>query len=105
MRAGFITGTGGRCGNPNCRCRRPADPGRGPRYRLTRKVDGKAFTEAFPSPAALTKAQREVAEPHGFRELGGQLLDVNEDICGLRPVGEPALSAQEEKRSKPSEWR
>ena len=105
MRAGSVTGTGGCCGNSNCHCHRSGDAGHGPYYRLTRKVDGKAFTEAFPSPAALTKAQREVAEPHGFRELGGQLLDVNEDICGLRPVGEPALSAQEEKRSKPSGWR
>jgi hypothetical protein len=102
MRAGSITGTGGRCGNPNCHCRRPGDPGHGPYYRLTRKVDGKTVTETFPSLAALIKAQREVAEYHRFRELGGQLLDVNEEICGLRPVGEPALSAQEKKRSKPS---
>jgi hypothetical protein len=69
---------------------------------LTRKVDGKTVTETFSSPAALTKAQREVAEYHRFRELGGQLLDVNEEICGLRPVGEPALSAQKKQRSKPS---
>jgi hypothetical protein len=102
MRAGSITGTGGRCGNPNCHCHRPGDPGHGPYYRLTRKVDGKTVTETFSSPAALTKAQREVAEYHRFRELGGQLLDVNEEICGLRPVGEPALSAQKKQRSKPS---
>ncbi|MDP2996023.1 MAG: hypothetical protein Q8N47_00960, partial [Bryobacterales bacterium] len=51
-------------------------------------------------PAALTKARREVAEYHRFRELGGRLLDVNEEICGLRPVEEPALSAQEKKRPK-----
>jgi hypothetical protein len=101
MRAGSITGTGGRCGNPNCHCRRPGDPGHGPYYRLTRKVDGETVTETFSSPAALTKARREVAEYHRFRELGGQLLEVNEEICGLRPVGEPALPAQE-KRSKPS---
>jgi hypothetical protein len=102
MRAGSITGTGGRCGNPNCHCHQPGDPGHGPYYRLTRKVDGKTVTETFSSPAALTKAQREVAEYHRFRELGGQLLDVNEEICGLRPVEEPALSAQEKKRVKPS---
>ena len=102
MRAGSITGTGGRCGNPNCHCHQPGDPGHGPYYRLTRKVDGKTVTETFSSPAALTKAQREVAEYHRFREFGGQLLDVNEEICGLRPVEEPALSAQEKKRVKPS---
>jgi hypothetical protein len=102
MRAGSITGTGGRCGNPNCHCHRPGDPGHGPYYRLTRKVDGKTVTETFSSPAALAKAQREVSEYHRFRELGGQLLEVNEEICRLRPMEEPALSAEEKKRPKRS---
>jgi len=48
MRSGSITGTGGRCGNPNCRCHRTGDPGHGPYYRLTRKVKGKTVTETFP---------------------------------------------------------
>jgi hypothetical protein len=30
MRSGSITGTGGRCGNPNCHCHRADDPGHGP---------------------------------------------------------------------------
>jgi hypothetical protein len=47
-------------------------------------------------------AQREVAEYHRFRELGGQLLEVNEEICRLRPVEEPPLSAQEKQRPKRS---
>ncbi len=102
MRFGSITGTGGRCGNPNCHCHRTGDPGHGPYYRLTRKVKGKTVTETFPSPASLAKAQREVAECQRFRELGEQLLDVNEQICELRPAEETAPSAQEKKRPKPS---
>jgi hypothetical protein len=102
MRAGSITGTGGRCGTANCHCHHPGDPGHGPFYRLTRKVDGKTVTETFSSPAALAKAQREVAEYHRFRELSGQLLDVNEEICRVRPVEEPAPSVQEKKRRKRS---
>ena len=86
MRAGSITGTGGRCGNSNCHCHRAGDPGHGPYYRLTRKVKGKTVTETFSSSAALAKAQREVAEYHRFRELSGQLLEINEKICGLRPL-------------------
>jgi hypothetical protein len=50
----------------------------------------------------LAKAQREVAECQRFRELGEQLLDVNEQICRLRPVTEAAPSAQEKKRRKRS---
>ena len=102
MRSGSITGTGGCCGNPNCHCHLPGDAGHGPYYRLTRKVDGKTVTETFSTPAAAAKAQREVAEYHRFRELGSELLDVNEQICRLRPVEEPAGSAQEKKRSKRS---
>jgi hypothetical protein len=102
MRSGSITGTGGRCGYANCHCHRGGDPGHGPYYRLTRKVDGKTVTETFFSPASLAKAQREVAEYHRFRELSGQLLEVNERICGLRPVEEEAPSGEEKKRRKRS---
>jgi hypothetical protein len=102
MRAGSITGTGGRCGNPNCHCHKPGDAGHGPYPRLTRKVDGKTITLTFSSPAGLAKAQREVAEYHRFRALSRQLLEVNEEVCQLRPVEEPVLSAQEKKRPKRS---
>ena len=94
MRSGSITGTGGRCGNPHCHCRRAGDPGHGPYYRLTRKLEGKTVTETFSSPAGFAKTQGEVAEYHRFRELSGQLLEVNEQICELRPVEEEATSAQ-----------
>ena len=102
MRSGSITGTGGRCGNPGCHCHQPGDAGHGPYHRLTRKVNGKTVTESFPSPAALAKAQREVAEYHRFRELSNQLLEVNEQVCRLRPLEEPSPSAQEKKQPKRS---
>ena len=102
MRSGSITGTGGRCGNPNCHCHRAGDAGHGPYYRLTRKVKGKTVTETFSSPGSLAKAQREVAECQHFRELGERLLEVNEQICALRPVEQTAPSAQEKKRPKRS---
>ena len=102
MRSGSITATGGRCGNPNCHCRRTGDTGHGTYYRLTRKVGGKTVTETFNSPASLAKAEREVAKCQRFRELGDQLLDVNERICELRPVEQIPPSAQEKKRPKRS---
>jgi len=105
MRSGSITGTGGRCGNPNCHCHQSGDPGHGPYYRLTRKVKGKTVTEMFSSPASLAKARREVAECQRFRELGDQLLEVNERVCQLRPVEESQPSAQEKKRLKQSKRR
>jgi uncharacterized protein DUF6788 len=102
MRAGSITGTGGRCGNPGCHCHKDGDAGHGPYYRLTRKVNGKTVTEMFSSPASLAKARREIAECQRFRELVEQLMAVNEQLCQLRPVTETAPSAQEKKRPKRS---
>ena len=102
MRSGSITGTGGKCGNPNCHCHQAGEPGHGPYYRLTRKVNNKTVTATFSSAASLAKAQREVAECRRFRDLGEQLLEVNEQICELRPVTETAPSDQEKKRPKRS---
>jgi hypothetical protein len=101
MRSGSITSTGGRCGNPGCHCHQPNDPGHGPFYRLTRKVNGKSVTESFSTAAALRKAQQEVEEYHRFRQLSHVLLEVNEKICKLRPV-EETLTVQEKKRRKRS---
>lgn len=101
MRAGSITTTGGRCGNPRCHCRKESDPGHGPFHRLTRKVEGKTVTESFATPAALRKAQSEVAEFHRFRDLSQSLIEINEKICRVRPV-EDTLTTQEKKRRKRS---
>lgn len=102
MRSGSITKTGGRCGNSNCHCHQTGDAGHGPYYRLTRKVKGKTVTASFSTPASLAKAQREVAECQRFRQLGEELLEVNERICQLRPVAEATPSAQEKKLRKRS---
>jgi len=101
MRSGSVTSTGGRCGNPGCHCHQPDDPGHGPFYRLTRKVNGKSVTETFSTATALRKAQQEVEEFHRFRQLSHDWLEVNEKICKLRPV-EDTLTAQEKKRPKRS---
>jgi len=101
MRSGSITTTGGRCGNPHCHCHERDDPGHGPFFRLTRKVDGKTVTETFSTPTALRKAQREIAEYHRFRELSRDLLETNEKICQARPVGD-TMTPEEKKRPRRS---
>jgi hypothetical protein len=89
----------GRCSKPNCHCAQPGDPGHGPHFRLTRKVQGKTVAETLSSPAALRKAQREVAEFRKFQQLSAQLVGVNEAICQQRPVQEEGtLSAAEKKQ-------
>ncbi len=103
FRRGSITSITGRCGKVNCRCHQPGHRGHGPNFRLTRKVQGKTVSETFSSPAALRKAQREVAEFHKFQALSQTLVEVNEKICRLRPVeGEEELGEQEKKRRRRS---
>ncbi len=103
FRRGSITSITGRCGKVNCRCHQPGHRGHGPNFRLTRKVQGKTVSETFSSPAALRKAQREVAEFHKFQALSQTLVEVNEKICHLRPVeGEEELGEQEKKRRRRS---
>src|SRR6195256_3322981 len=77
FRSGSITATRGPCGKPPCRCHQPNQPGHGPNYRLTRKVDGKSVSESFSSAVELRKAQREVEAFHRFRLLSQELLEVN----------------------------
>jgi hypothetical protein len=101
FRSGSITAISGRCGKPECRCHQPDQPGHGPNFRLTRKVNGKSVSETFASPAELRKAQREVDAFHRFRELSHELLEVNEKICRARPV-EDTLTPQEKKLRKRS---
>jgi len=86
LRPGSITAVVRRCGKPSCHCAKPNDPGHDPQFRLTRRVAGKTVTETFPNPAALRKAQQEVAEFHRLQRLSDELVRVNEKICELRPV-------------------
>lgn len=103
FRSGSISAVSGRCGKPGCRCHQPDGPLHGPNYRLTKKVSGKTISETFSSLAARRKAEREVAAFHRFRELSRKLLELNEQICALRPLEQDAApSTQEKKRPKRS---
>jgi|SRR5215471_360561 len=100
LRPGCITAVARRCGKPSCHCAKPNDPGHDPQFRLTRRVAGKTVTETFPSPAALRKAQQEVAEFRRFQKLSRELIALNAKICRLRPVEQQrgGWTEQEKKR-------
>lgn len=100
LRPGSVTAVVRRCGKPSCHCAQPQDPGHGPQFRLTRKIEGKTVTESFASPAAFRKAQREIEEFHRFQNLSAELVSVNEKICRLRLLEEEPQewTTQEKKR-------
>ena len=104
FRAGSITGTGGKCGNRNCHCHRPKDPGHGPHPRLTYKKNRKTVTESFVSLTAQRKAEREIETFREWQGLSRAFVEINEQICQSRPV-EENLTLQEKKRRKRSTGR
>jgi hypothetical protein len=90
---GSITSTTRRCGKLGCHCAQPNDPGHGPHFQLTQKIDGKTVTQNLPSSAAVHKAETEIAQYRKFRALADELVDVNRKICRLRSVEETEQNA------------
>ena len=99
---GSISSPSRKCGKPGCHCAQPDDPGHGPHFQLTQKVDGKTVSQNLPSNEAVRKAENEIAEYRKFQALSNDLVDVNRKICRLRPVEQTEQTAQEKKRPKPS---
>ena len=109
LRPGSISAVVHRCGKSYCHCAKPNDPGHAPQIRVLRKVHGQSVAETLSSPAAFSKAQREVSEFHRFQKLGAELVTINEKICRLRPLAQDAggWTAEEKKRLLRSirQWR
>jgi len=95
FRRGSVTENWRKCGKPNCACAAPGHPGHGPQYNLTRKADGRTRTVHLRPGPELEKARREVAEYERFRDLVGQVTEVNEAICEARPVTAPGSAGDE----------
>jgi len=102
LRAGSITPTQGRCGKPTCHCHKPNDPGHGPNLRLTYKVNGKTVSESLSDTLAVRKAGKEIAEFRQLEILHKEFLEVNVQICQMRPTEASSPSAQEKKRRRRS---
>jgi Family of unknown function (DUF6788) len=114
LRPGGVTSTSARCGKPDCRCHQPGQPGHGPNFRLTYKVEGKTISEALPTPATIHKAEREVEEFREFQQLTHELLRTNVEICRLENavarfcqsvyIGPRAYAGRYDRRARGGRW-
>ena len=86
FRRGSLNEVRRKCGKPNCVCTGPDHPGHGPQWNLTRTVGGRTRAVHLKPGPELEKTRREVAEYERFRDLVGQVTEVNEAICQARPV-------------------
>ena len=93
FRRGALNAVRRKCGKPNCACARAGHPGHGPQYNLTKWAGGKTVTVHLRTGPELDKAEREVAEYERFRDLVGQVTEVNDAICEARPAVPPGAAA------------
>jgi hypothetical protein len=94
FRRGSLNEVRRRCGRPNCACAQPGHPGHGPQYNLTRSEGGKTVARHLKPGPELDKIRQEVGEYERFRDLVGQVTEVNEAICEARPI-RPAAADDE----------
>jgi hypothetical protein len=64
-------------------------------------VQGKTISGALPTPAAVRKAEQEIAEFRKYQELSRTFVEINEKICRLRASGTRSPGHHRKKGPKP----
>ena len=94
FRRGTISVNYRKCGKSNCACAQKDHPGHGPQYLFNVSVAGKTVARNLPLGPELEKVEREVERYREFDRLYLELVEVNGQICNLRPV--PAIEDENE---------
>jgi len=90
FRRGTISVNYRRCGKRNCACARADHLGHGPQYLWNATIGGKSRARNLRLGPELEKVGREVDTYRTFVRHCTELVEVNEQICQLRPVREVA---------------
>lgn len=94
FRRGTISVNYRTCGKSNCACARAEHPGHGPQYLWNATIGGKSRARNLRLGPELEKVGNEVETYRAFGRLCAELVEVNEQICQLRPV-RPVAEATE----------
>ena len=86
FRPGMISVNYRKCGKPNCACAQPAQRGHGPQYLWNTTQKGKSRAQNLRLGLEVEKVAQELETYDRFVRLCGELVEVNEQICQLRPV-------------------
>ncbi len=86
FRPGTISVNFRKCGKKNCACARKGHAGHGPQYLWNTTQGGQSRAQNLRMGAELEKVRKELAAHRIFLGLCQQLVEVNEQICQLRPV-------------------
>ena len=86
FRRGIISVNYRKCGKTNCACAQKDHPGHGPQYLWNASVAGKTKARNLPLGPELEKVEKEVERYREFDRMCQELVEVNNQICQLRPV-------------------
>lgn len=100
FRRGTISVNYRRCGKPNCACARAGHPGHGPQYLWNATIGGQSRARNLRLGPELEQVGKEVETYRAFVRLCAELVEVNEQICQLRPVRPVAAATELEELKK-----
>lgn len=86
FRRGIISVNYRKCGKANCACARRGHRGHGPQYLWNTTVGRKSRAANLRLGPELEKVQQEIDNYRRFVELTKELVELNEEICHLRPA-------------------
>ena len=86
FRRGIISSTYRKCGKKNCACAQEGHPGHGPQHLWNTTIKGKSYAKSLKFGPEMEKYLAEINNHKQFLNLCEALVEVNEQICNLRPV-------------------
>ena len=100
FRHGTISVNYRKCGKKNCICAKPEHPGHGPQYLWNTTIKGKSYAKNLKLGPELKKYRDEIANYQEFLKLCDETVQLNENICNLRPVPEVENESEAEELKK-----
>jgi hypothetical protein len=88
FRRGTISVNYRKCGKSNCICNKEGHPGHGPQYLWNATIKGKSLAKNLSMGAELEKYTVETDNYRKFTQVCEEIVQVNEKVCGIRPVPE-----------------
>ncbi len=86
FRRGTISVTYRKCGKKNCACAKDGHPGHGPLYLWNATIGGKSVAKNLKLGVEMDKYREETSNYKKSLLIFDELIEVNEQICNLRPV-------------------
>ena len=88
FRRGTISVNYRKCGKNNCICNKDGHPGHGPQYLWNATIGGKSQAKNLSMGSELEKYTTETDNYRKFMQICEEIIQVNEKICGARPISD-----------------